>query len=287
MFEKLAKKAVSLLAAIVMASSSVSPVYAEDIVTTEPSTEAATEVNDLTFQSLELYPNGEEAEQVVTLDGLMPEGAEATAVDVSDEHDGIAAYDITITDGENDYQPGEENPILVEINDPVITEDITLWHILDDGTREQIFDLYVVEGSVRFYATGFSVYEIVPAEDISALEPIPEGEAIRIIDNGGEATLKTYDGVGLYIQNSSTSLWVKAEERTISGNTGLSLVSNREVASKFYFVNTSGMQYKIYCLDDGQTRDGARPCGENSTGNGSPAQRSSSSTTRSSTPTRC
>lgn len=253
MFEKLAKKAVSLLAAIVMASSSVSPVYAEDIVTTEAVTEAATEeVSDLTFQSLEIYPNGEEAEQVVTLDGLMPEGAEATAVDVSDEHDGIAAYDITITDGENDYQPGEENPILVEINDPVITEDITLWHILDDGTREQIFDLYAVEGSVRFYATGFSVYEIVPAEDIPGLEPIPEGEAIRIIDNGGEATLKTYDGVGLYIQNSSTSLWVKAEERTISGNTGLSLVSNREVASKFYFVNTSGMQYKIYCLDDGQ-----------------------------------
>ena len=174
MFEKIAKKAVSLLAAIVMASTSVSPVYAEDIVTTEAVTEAATEeVSDLTFQSLELYPNGEEAEQVVTLDGLMPEGAEATAVDVSDEHDGIAAYDITITDGENDYQPGEENPILVEINDPVITEDITLWHILDDGTREQIFDLYAVEGSVRFYATGFSVYEIVPAEDISALEPIP------------------------------------------------------------------------------------------------------------------
>ncbi|MBP5361813.1 MAG: hypothetical protein J6Y71_02115, partial [Ruminococcus sp.] len=158
MFEKLAKKAVSLLAAIVMSSSSVSPVYAEDIVTTEAVTEAATEeVSDLTFQSLELYPNGEEAEQVVALDGLMPEGAEATAVDVSDEHEGIAAYDITITDGENDYQPGEENPILVEITDPVITENITLWHILDDGTREQIFDFTAEEGKVSFYATGFSV----------------------------------------------------------------------------------------------------------------------------------
>ena len=30
-------------------------------------------------QSFELYPNGEEAEQVVTLKGIMPDGAEAEA----------------------------------------------------------------------------------------------------------------------------------------------------------------------------------------------------------------
>ena len=194
MFEKLAKKAVSLLAAIVMSSSSVSPVYAEDIVTTEAVTETATEeVSDLTFQSLELYPNGEEAEQVVALDGLMPEGAEATAVDVSDEHEGIAAYDITITDGENDYQPGEENPILVEITDPVITEDITLWHILDDGTREQIFDFTAENGKVSFYATGFSVYEIVEDPDVKQVEPNVVPEIVDSVD--GLVSEKAADGL--------------------------------------------------------------------------------------------
>ena len=97
---------------------------------------------ELTYQIIELYPDEEADEKTVTLNGLMPEGAEATAVDVSDEHDGVAAYDITITDGETAYQPGEENPIKVEIIDPVITEseNIQLWHIHDDGTREQIFD---------------------------------------------------------------------------------------------------------------------------------------------------
>ena len=91
----------------------------------------------------------------------MPEGAEAVAVDVSDTHEGVAAYDITIKDGGNEFQPDEENPIRVEIVDPVITENITLWHIHDDGTREQLFDFDVEDGKVSFYATGFSVYEIV------------------------------------------------------------------------------------------------------------------------------
>ena len=71
--------------------------------------------------SFELYPNGEQAEQFVSLDGLMPEGAVAQAVDVSDDYSGAAAYDITISTGMEEYQPGEENPVLVAITDPVIT----------------------------------------------------------------------------------------------------------------------------------------------------------------------
>ncbi|MBR6384677.1 MAG: hypothetical protein IKS03_00905, partial [Ruminococcus sp.] len=130
---------------------------------TETETETETEDTELCHQSFELRPNDEESEKTVTLQGLMPEGAEATAVDVSEEHEGIAAYDITITDGEKEYQPNEENPILVEISDPSIPEDgnIELWHIKDDGEREQIFDFTAEEGKISFYATGFSVYEIV------------------------------------------------------------------------------------------------------------------------------
>lgn len=80
----------------------------------------------------------------------------------------IAAYDITIKDGRAEYQPDEERPICVEIKDERITaeDEIQLWHIKDDGTREQVTDFTLEEGKVSFSATGFSVYEIAaePAE---------------------------------------------------------------------------------------------------------------------------
>ena len=96
----------------------------EQVTSVEPETvdDVSSEETELTYQIIELYPDEEADEKTVTLNGLMPEGAEATAVDVTDEHDGVAAYDITIIDGETAYQPGEENPIKVEIIDPVITD---------------------------------------------------------------------------------------------------------------------------------------------------------------------
>lgn len=203
MLKNITRRIVSFISAAVLAASNMAPVYtiadetmisavetgneemsvieSETTDVTETSSEAATGINDaeLTYQSIELHPNGDEAEQTITLDGMMPEGAAAEAVDVSEEHDGIVAYDITITEGENEYQPGEENPILVEINNPVITnsENIELWHIYDDGTREQIIDFSVEEGKISFYATGFSVYEIVEVTssdntDLANVNPI-------------------------------------------------------------------------------------------------------------------
>ena len=155
MFDIITKRIISFMTAAVMATSNVMPLTSIVEEENEP---------DLTYQSMELYPNGEEAEQIVTLDGMMPEGAEAEAIDVSADHEGIAAYDITIKDGRKEYQPDEENPIKVEITDPVITEDITLWHIRDNGTKEQINDFDVEDGKISFFATGFSVYEIVSNE---------------------------------------------------------------------------------------------------------------------------
>lgn len=155
MFDMITRGIAGFMAATIMTVSNVmpmTPVIAEN------------SGADLTYQSIELYPNGEDAEQIVTLDGMMPDGAKAEAVDVSEDYDGAAAYDITIRDGRKEYQPGEEHPIFVEITDPVITERIELWHIHDDGNKEQLFDFTAVDGKVSFYATGFSVYEIVKDE---------------------------------------------------------------------------------------------------------------------------
>ena len=96
----------------------------------------------------------------------MPKEAAAEVVDVTEQSETenvIAAYDITIVDGEEEYQPGEENPINVEITDPRITDgtNLQIWHITDDGEREEITDFTVEDGKVCFDAVGFSVYQIV------------------------------------------------------------------------------------------------------------------------------
>ena len=150
----------------------VTPITQQQEEETETATEIslrASEEDDLTHQCIELYPDDQDKEKTVTLQGLMPENAAAEVVDVTDqstEENVLAAYDISISDGEKEYQPGEEHPISVEIADSRITEDsvFELWHIRDDGVREQITDFTVEEGKVCFDATGFSIYEIVSKE---------------------------------------------------------------------------------------------------------------------------
>ena len=166
----------------------------------------------LQHQRFELHPNGKGSGQTVKLDGMMPQGAKAEAVDVSDEHSGIAAYDITISKDETEFQPEEGHPIKVEITDPSISgkdsKDIQLWHILDDGSREQVTDITVKNGKISFYATGFSVYEIVTQED----------EAPGTLDEISTiADLYTHisKGNGVYIATWSNFHFVKNEEYTV------------------------------------------------------------------------
>lgn len=285
MLKNITKRIVSFIFAAVLAASNISPVFTladetmlsqTSVSTTETTSvieSSTTDVTDseLTYQSIELHPNGEEAEQIITLDGMMPEGAEAEAVDVSDEHEGIAAYDITITDGENEYQPGEANPILVEINDPVITnsENIELWHIHDDGTREQITEIAVEEGKISFFATGFSVYAIVEnASDLANVTPKEVGEAgwQKLVDianlvNFGEGSS------GLLISSTSgffaTNVQIPAklnvndnnfnEGRTGIQGTASSHLNDPEGAlsdgAAYYFFEKSGNTYKMFCYD--------------------------------------
>lgn len=157
MIDKLRKRIVSGVMAAVLAISNTLPMPLQAIAEDAPDSE-------LCYQSIVVSPEGSEDSRIV-LNGMMPEGATAEAVDVSDEYSGIAAYDITINDGSEEFQPEEGSPILVEIRDPVITgsSGIELWHIQDSGVREQIKNIVVKEGKIYFLAEGFSVYEI--AED--------------------------------------------------------------------------------------------------------------------------
>ena len=125
---------------------------------------------DLREMSIELTPNDADPDVTITLNGMMPRNAAAEATDVTadmedpaDETSVLAAYDISIIDGGDAFQPAEGYPIFVEISDPALCDSgsLSIIHIADDGTREEVEHFTVEDGKVSFYATGFSIYEIV------------------------------------------------------------------------------------------------------------------------------
>ena len=267
---RLAKRILSGLSAVVMLACDVlplSPMFAIAEDETASVCETEQQETQLLHQSFELYPNGEESEQTVTLEGLMPEGSSAEAVDVTEmfaESDRvpeelssvIAAYDITIADGETEYQPGEESPIYVEIADPGISEGspIELWHIADNGEREQITDFTVTDGMIGFYATGFSVYAIVEAP-----APVEYNEPgwYQVMST---SLLDVHSLDGIYISTDG-GIFMKGNQIAAGGITGRTGIEGTENcgsdadaaieagAVPFYFEKTSSNKYYIYCLD--------------------------------------
>ncbi|WP_303838305.1 SpaA isopeptide-forming pilin-related protein [Ruminococcus flavefaciens] len=243
MLEKITKRVIGGIVAAVMAISNVSPIvpiYADEDMRATVCEETTGEF-DLEHKSIELYPDEQNEEKTVMLEGLMPEGAEAQAVDVSDEHEGIAAYEITITAGESEYQPGEEHPILVEITDPVIAdaEHIELWHILDDGTREQIYDFTLEDGTVSFYATGFSVYEIVVDENVKPFVPILDS-VTSIDDLTGD---RASEGFYLYYGNG------KLFSSSLNSNSAL-IEKDSVLDAAIWYFEQDGNNFKIYTYID-------------------------------------
>ena len=129
------------------------------------------------------YRHLEQELDQVTLDGMMPRDATATAEDVTEEYSSglpgeetIAAYDISILDGGEKIQP-EKGPITVTIRDEGIAlalaegRELKVRHIRDDGTAEEITDFTVDGDAVIFEATGFSVYVVIDHEDGTVITP--------------------------------------------------------------------------------------------------------------------
>lgn len=204
-------------------------------------------------QSFELYPDEGETETSVTLNGLIPKGASAEAVDVTEdvseldveaenqnnkEADVVFAYDITIKNGKKEYQPDEHKPIRVEITNPEIRSDVTseLWHIKDDGTKEQIKDFSVEDGKVSFYAKGFSVYVLVNVKPPKPLENV--SEISELMGERSGAGFYLYYGSNNYFTNDINSSDCFIETTSISA------------ASLWYF-EADGSDYKIYTYKNG------------------------------------
>ena len=63
----------------------------------------------------------------------------------------LAAYSITLSNKDAEIQPDPDHPIDVEISYPRIRGNhIELWHIKDDGTKEQVTDFEQSEGRIAF-----------------------------------------------------------------------------------------------------------------------------------------
>ena len=119
----------------------------------------------LKYQQISVSPNDSD-DELITLKGMMPVSADVI-VESGDSSptDTLCSYDITITDTVgNDFQPKEESPITVKITNSAIGEydeaSLHLWHIDEAGIREEVTEFTVVGDSIRFEATGFSLYEI-------------------------------------------------------------------------------------------------------------------------------
>lgn len=281
---KLRERLVSAACAVAMLFSAVNSSFAfllnasaEDSIaadtsgSTDSSSAVAESDKPLTQQSIELYPNGEESDEVITLEGMMPEGAEAEAVDVSAEHDGIA-YDITILDGDEEYQPAEGEPILVEIADPAIpdSENIQLWHIRDDGEREQIFDFTAENGKITFYAEGFSVYEIVTDDGLVPINSADIGwnmltDFDYFVENSEEGFFISWYNGGRFITNdyhyglkntAKRSGLIVTSDSTDNSNRDFKnsncvyneVIQNAENSGAVrYYFKKNGDKYIVYC----------------------------------------
>lgn len=171
----------------------------------------------------------------VTVTGLMPEDVEGVVRDVTADYDEvplapqvrtsglkvqeehsvaglstIAAYDITLTSKGREYQPEEEHPLTVTLENPAFRVgcDLEVLHIADDGSVERVEDFEHTADRVTFIATGFSTY-LVAREDGA----IPDGRSTTFI---------LYARANRYMRESTVS-FVDTE-----GNPILSTVTNNQ-----------------------------------------------------------
>ena len=172
------RRIISIMTVVFVVMSAILPsyiVYSGEVKDATP-TDAKVKEVEYKHLSLEVYPDKTDKDKSVTLDGMMSKKAKAKVKDVTEdisdpesdlfkslistatdatssdaemkaEEEGVilAAYDITIMNGKEEYQPEEKRPISVQINDPGINSDsnLKIFHIKDDGTKEEIEDLEI------------------------------------------------------------------------------------------------------------------------------------------------
>lgn len=202
----------------------------------------------------------------VKLDGMMPEDAKATATDATsmkavrklDTGEGttLAAYDITIRADGEEYQPDADHPITVQISDKEISKDsdLTIWHLKDDGSKEQIKDFTVENGKVIFDATGFSVYVIV--EGPGEVDPGQETSVQTLSELAEKAGAENPTGFYMSItRTDGKTYYMMNSQQSKSGGYIIKATTDKTSAALWYFEPTgSAHEYYLYTLVGGEKK---------------------------------
>ena len=217
-------------------------------------------VLDTGLRSRTLTAETDESDLVV-LNGLLPEEAEASASDVTAEYaeeGAIAAFDISILEGKEEFQPEEGHPIAVEIMSDAIGEAVandtplSVIHIADDGSRENVTDFAVEENRIYFEASGFSAYAIIEGP-----KDIPDNwRKITSVDQ-----LSTIGSQGVYMGHINGYYFTNGITKINNSRYGITKTKPVQSypggsAVLYYFEKEEGTenQFRVYCMKDGEKK---------------------------------
>ncbi|MCD8053968.1 MAG: leucine-rich repeat protein [Lachnospiraceae bacterium] len=134
---------------------------------TDNDTKAAQEESvTLTQQTLTVTADS----AIITVSGMLPEGATVTATPVEVENDElniVMAFDISIyyADG-TEYEP-EDGTVSVTIQSDAISGNNDVYYIPDEGDAEKV-DSEAEDGAIAFDAEHFSIYAVTSSETVYA-----------------------------------------------------------------------------------------------------------------------
>lgn len=149
----------------------------EELSVEEKSTEPSLSYNKIKaviFTDHKLNKKAETTDEIL-IEGLLPDGINATAFPVEVEVTGeqvLVAYNISLWLDENEYQP---NPgeIVVRIQSEKLPEssDVGVYHVEDNGEPTLVTETVTEDGMASFDADHFSVYVIVSNENGEIVTP--------------------------------------------------------------------------------------------------------------------
>ena len=186
----------------------------------------------------------------VSLTGLMPTNAEIQVKDLNKDTKNnrntksntivIAEYDISIIVDGKEYQPDKENPIYVEITCNQLENNsvISLQHIKDDDTVEEITHFSINDKTICFEAYGFSVYKVIMAP-----EPITDGYIDLTFSDDITAYPIYVDVNGYYFTNE---WWIKGGRNLIKKTS----VNQINSAAQYHFERIDDQYYAYTVIDN-------------------------------------
>lgn len=200
----------------------------------------------------------------LSVSGQMPAQAKVLATPVQrtapNGKQVYGAYDITIKNGNAEWQPQAGKPVTVSISDPSFT-DGQMMEVYHEGANGNEFVATVkpINHTITFPAKSFSVYIVTEIGEGARLEVVfhqQNGDSTSIFVKAKDAlndeTYETvlYDpGVGALVNTIQFRGWYTSETYTVANaDDGMSIAEVRDLVEPMLTNVTDGTQYHLYPL---------------------------------------